>query len=287
MARACWSKKKTVESNTATSKSEEEWDAEALFVAETDAFAFTATTSEYIDHEKDWIIDSGCLNHMTDDKEKLQNLFEYKENRIVVTANNSKLPIASIGCTVVPSQYSDGIVQLQSVYHVPGMKKNLLSVSQLTSTGHFVLFSPHDVKVCRNLEIMEKPVMKGRRVESVYVTSAENAYVDKTRRNETADLWHMRLSHVNYSKLNMMMKRSMLRGLPQLEVKIDTVCARCQYGKAHQLPYEESKFKAKEPLELVHSDAFGPVKQASIGGMKYMVTFIDDFSRYVWVYFMK
>jgi transposase InsO family protein len=65
------------------------------------------------------------------------------------------------------------------------------------------------------------------------------------------------------------------------------VCAGCQYGKAHQLPYEESKFKAKKPLELAHSDVFRPVKQASISGMRYMVTFIDDFLRYVWVYFQK
>ncbi|PKI63869.1 hypothetical protein CRG98_015752 [Punica granatum] len=129
--------------------------------------------------------------------------------------------------------------------------------------------------------------MKGRRLESVYVMSAETAYVHKTRRNETADLWHMRLSHVSYSKLDVMMKKSMLKGLPQLEVRTYAVCAGCQYGKAHQLPYEESKFKVNEPLELIHSDVFGPVKQASIGGMKYMVTFIDDFSRYVWVYFMK
>jgi len=40
-------------------------------------------------------------------------------------------------------------------------------------------------------------------------------------------------------------------------------------------------------LELVHSDVFGPVKQASISGRKYLVTFIDDFSSYVWIYFMK
>lgn len=68
---------------------------------------------------------------------------------------------------------------------------------------------------------------------------------------------------------------------------MDTVYAGCQYGKAHQLPYKESKFQAKRPLELIHSDVFGPVKQASVDGMKYMVTFIDDFSRYVWVYFLK
>jgi len=175
----------------------------------------------------------------------------------------------------------------KKVYHVPGMKKNLLSVSQLTSSGHFVLFGPQDVRVYHSLEIAEEPLMKGQRLESVYVMSAKTTYIDKTRKNETTDLWHLRLSHVRYSKLAVMMKKSMLKGLPQLEVRIDTVCAGCQYGKAHQLLYAESKFKAKKPLELVHSDVFGPVKKASISGMRYMVTFIDDFSRYVWVYFQK
>ncbi|RVX10692.1 Retrovirus-related Pol polyprotein from transposon TNT 1-94 [Vitis vinifera] len=45
--------------------------------------------------------------------------------------------------------------------------------------------------------------------------------------------------------------------------------------------------ESKGPLELIHSDVFRPIKQASLSGMKYMVTFIDDFSKYVWVYFMK
>lgn len=291
MAKDCWTKKKPVESNTATSSSkensEEGWDAEALFATEEEELALTVTTPERIDYQNDWIIDSGCSNHMTGDKMKLQNLSEYKGSRVVVTADNSKLPITHIGKTIVTPRYNSNQVPLQDVYHVPGMKKNLLSVAQLTSSGHYVLFGPRDVKVYRDLIISEKPTMEGRRLESVYVMSAESAYVDKTRKNETADLWHMRLGHVSYSKLSVMVKKSMLKGLPQLDVRTDTVCAGCQYGKAHQLPYEESKFKAREPLELVHSDVFGPIKQPSIGGMQYMVTFIDDFSRYVWVFFMK
>ncbi len=71
----------------------------------------------------------------------------------------------------------------------------------------------------------------------------------------------------------------MLRGLPQIDVRIDTVYTVCQYGKAHQLPYEESKFRAKEPFELVHSDVFGHIKQPSISGMQYVDTFINDFFR--------
>jgi len=291
MKRDCWSKKKSTESNIATSSSKEDsedsWDAEALLAMEEEELALTVTTPEKINYENDWIVDSGCSNHMTGDRQKLQNCSEYKGNRVVVTADNSRLPIAHIGKAIVTPRYSPNQVPLQDVYHVPGMKKNLLSVAQLTSSGHYVWFGPQNVKVFRDLKIFEKPTMEGRRLESVYVMSAESAYIDETRRNETADLWHMRLGHVNYSKLSVMVKKSMLKGLPQLDVRTNTVCAGCQYGKAHQLPYEESKFKAKKPLELIHSDVFGPVKQPSIGGMRYMVTFIDDFSIYVWAFFMK
>ncbi|KAL6327017.1 hypothetical protein AAG906_013184 [Vitis piasezkii] len=210
MAKDCWSKKGLVESNAATSKSEDEWDAQTFFVA-TGESTFIATT-------------------------KAAGFVGVQGRHMVVTTNNSKLPIAHIGNTVVSSQYNTNDVSLQNVYHVLGMKKNLLSVAQLTSSGHFVLFGPQDVKVYRDLEIMEEPVIKGWRLESVYVMSTETAYVDKTRKNETADLWHMQLSHVSYSKLT--------------------------YGKAHQLPYEKSKWKAKRPLELIHSDVFGPVKKS-------------------------
>lgn len=61
----------------------------------------TATTSNQIDYEKGWIIDLGYSNHMTGNKKKLQNFSEYKGSHAVVTTNNSKLPIAHIGNTVV------------------------------------------------------------------------------------------------------------------------------------------------------------------------------------------
>ena len=155
---------------------------------------------------------------MAGDKHKLQNLSEYKGGRVVVTADNSRLPISHIGKTIVTPRYNSNQVPLQDVYHVPGMKKNLLSVAQLTLSGHYVLFGPRDVKVYRDLKISETPIMEGQRLESVYVMSAESAYVDRTRKNETTDLWHMRLGHVSYSKLSVMVKKSMLKGLPQLDV---------------------------------------------------------------------
>lgn len=58
---------------------------------------------------------------------------------MVVTANNSKLPITHVGETEIVPRYSPHPVQLHNVYHVPGMKENQLSVSQLAASGNYVV----------------------------------------------------------------------------------------------------------------------------------------------------
>ena len=45
--------------------------------------------------------------------------------------------------------------------------------------------------------------------------------------------------------------------------------------------------REKQILELVHSDVFGPVKVPSLGKYVYYVSFIDDFSRNTWIYFLR
>ena len=45
--------------------------------------------------------------------------------------------------------------------------------------------------------------------------------------------------------------------------------------------------RANKILELVHSDVFGPVLVPSPGKSMYYVSFIDDFSRNTWIYFLR
>ncbi|KAA0037956.1 glutamate receptor 2.8-like [Cucumis melo var. makuwa] len=181
------------------------------------------------------------------EERKLQNTIEYKRSRVVITANNLKLPIAHVGKTMIVPRSNSNQVELDNVFYVPRMKKNLVLVSQLTLIGNFIVFGLDDVKVYHNLKVSGTPLMEGRRINSIYIISVETAYLNKTRKNKTADLWHARLGHVSYNKLKTTINKSMLKGLPQLDIREDMM--------------------------------YCPVKQSSIGGMRYMVTFIDDFSR--------
>jgi transposase InsO family protein len=40
-------------------------------------------------------------------------------------------------------------------------------------------------------------------------------------------------------------------------------------------------------LELVHSDLMGPFPHPSINKERYVLTFIDDYSCYTWIYFLR
>ncbi|KAK8951198.1 hypothetical protein KSP39_PZI004131 [Platanthera zijinensis] len=127
----------------------------------------------------------------------------------------------------------------------------------------------------------------GRRVKDLFVLST-SSYVDRMRANDSAAMWHERLGHVGMDKLKAMSSRSLVRGLPKLSSFGEGhVCARCQYGKSHRLPFDKSQTRSKAPLEVIHGDLMGLTATASLGGSRYMLVLIDDYSRYTWVYFLK
>jgi histone deacetylase 1/2 len=64
------------------------------------------------------------------------------------------------------------------------------------------------------------------------------------------------------------------------------VCDSCQKAKSHQLPYPLLDNVSKAPLDLIHSDIWGPAP-TSVGRYSYYVSFIDDYSRYTWLYPLK
>ncbi len=64
------------------------------------------------------------------------------------------------------------------------------------------------------------------------------------------------------------------------------MCDACQQAKSHQLPYPKSSSISSVPLELVYSDVWGPATD-SVGRKNYYVSFIDDFSKFTWIYFLK
>jgi hypothetical protein len=64
------------------------------------------------------------------------------------------------------------------------------------------------------------------------------------------------------------------------------VCDACQCAKSHQLLFSRSLNVSKDPLDLIHSDAWGPAP-SFVGNNNYYVSFIDDFSKFTWIFILK
>ncbi|KAH0714412.1 hypothetical protein KY284_007317 [Solanum tuberosum] len=196
---------------------EEEEDWGKCFVAETRAI--DAMTS--INFERDWIVDSGCGHHLTGDESKFFDFQKYNGRDVIVTTDNTVHHVEKEGTVVINEKQEDSIT-LNSVFHVPGMRKNLFSVANVVDAGSYLLFGPHDVKFLRNIKELKADVTHtGKRVNDLYVLSASNSYIEKMSSNDTAHLWHARLGHLNMEKLKVMHKSEVLNKFMEFKETIE------------------------------------------------------------------
>ncbi|KAG6537821.1 hypothetical protein ZIOFF_002920 [Zingiber officinale] len=76
----------------------------------------------------------------------------------IITADNTIHKIQKEGTVVIDNNRGESIT-LNSVYHVPGIQKNLFSVANAVDAGNFVLFGPRDVKFLRNVKEIKADVV--------------------------------------------------------------------------------------------------------------------------------
>jgi len=100
-------------------------------------------------------------------------------------------------------------------------------------------------------------------------------------------LWHLRFGHLNFGGLNLLSCKKLVYGLPRND-HTNQLYEKCVIGKHSRTSFpKEATYQVKKPLELIHSDAYGPITPHLYGNHQYFVTFIDDFTRKTWVYFLK
>ena len=98
----------------------------------------------------------------------------------------------------------------------------------------------------------------------------------------SSSLWHHRLGHASQQVVHQILS---CHNLPIFRESNNNVCDACQQGKHHQLPYPRSSSVSSSPMELLFSDVGGPAP-TSVGKHGYYVSFIDDYSKFVWIYLL-
>ncbi|GJW60293.1 zinc finger, CCHC-type containing protein [Tanacetum coccineum] len=94
-------------------------------------------------------------------------------------------------------------------------------------------------------------------------------------------LWNARLGHVHFKRMQDMFKDGLI---PTFDMDTEK-CKTCMLTKITKKPFQNVKRKT-EVLELIHSDLCDLHATPSLGNKKYFVTFIDDASRFCYVYLL-
>jgi transposase InsO family protein len=98
------------------------------------------------------------------------------------------------------------------------------------------------------------------------------------------DLWHSRLCHVNFGCL---MRLANMNLISKFNVVKDSKCHICVQFKQPCKPHKAAEMSNLAPLELVHSDLCEMNDDFNKGGKRYFMTFIDDCTRFCYVYLLK
>jgi hypothetical protein len=179
---------------------------------------------------------------------------------------------------------------ISNVFLVDLLGYNWLSVSQLCNMGYNCLFTNIDVSVFRRSDgsLAFKCVLDGK----IYLVdfTKENVDLDACliAKTNLGSLWHRCLTHVGMKNLHKLLKGEHVLGLTNVCFEKDRPCAAYQAGK-HVGTNHSSKnvMMTSRPLELLHMDLFEPVAYLSIGGSKYGLVIVDNFSHFTWVFFLQ
>lgn len=226
-----------------------------------------------------WLVDSGATAHMTHDDSYLVDKRQISDREISL-ADDSKMKVISQGNVKMTMNIGDETsnATLRDVKYAPELCANLLSVSKMTAKGHKVVF---EGETCEVFNKEDDIVCTATLDNGLYVLDGKPKLNDN---NEVAlltgnhDIWHRRLGHICDDNL---VKVSNANDGVKLSHPKGNTCVICVKGKQARLPFKSKGKRAKDLLDIVHSDLMGKIEVPSQSGALYLITFVDDFSRKV------
>ncbi|KAG8500820.1 hypothetical protein CXB51_002944 [Gossypium anomalum] len=201
-----------------------------------------------------WYPDSGTTHHLTHLAASLGDSLSYNDPSKVYIGNGTALPIIFTGQSSLLTRARP--LYMRYLLFVLGITRNLLSVSKFT---------------------------RDNQDSSKNGFSSGSAYYFIASTSVPLSVWHSRLGHPCKDTLT---KALLHCNIPFGANKEPLNCVACHLGKEYKLPFSKSLFEYSTPLQLVVADVLGPTPVPS-NEFRYYVAFIDAYTRYIWVYFLR
>ena len=181
-----------------------------------------------------------------------------------------------------------------SAIYVPSFSISLLLIGQLSSEYSVTFANPICYFTSRSsgstsqqieLAVLTNGLYRIKAEVTSHTTRGEKIFA--TASNSTKPdlaLWHQRFGHIGQSSLRLALGALLLKSKDSI---LFPTCQPCILGKQHQNIIRSPVPPVSRPFDVVHSDVCGPIAVPSFSGQKYFMVYIDNYSRRVWVYFVK
>jgi hypothetical protein len=229
----------------------------------------------------DWWVDTGANIHVCADI-FLFSVYQAGRAGSLLMGNGARAVVHGVG-SVDLKLTSRKTVQLKNVHHVPSIKKNLISGSLLCRDGYKLVFESNKCVVSKYGTFVGKGYESG----GLFCLSLVDTCFESANHmvsNVETNIWHSRLCHVNFGCMS---RLAGLNLIPKFDVIKSSKCHVCVEAKQPPKPYKAAVARELAPLELIHSDICEMNKILTKGGKRYFITFIDDCTRFCYVYLMK
>ena len=217
---------------------------------------------------------------MTEDRSLLK-VFESKKGGNVTFSDGRKSYIKGKGTISLL-----GLPDIANVLYVEGLRVNLLSISNICDQDFMMLFSKGK---CLVLNESGKKLISGvRTLDNCFGLVLDANIVCNSIRLLNEDLWHQKMGHASYKHLSIVSKYESVLEIPKLSRVNNVVCRPYQLGKQTKAKHPNTQTSTtSKPLELLHLDLMGPTRTESLGGKRYIMVVVDDFTRYTWVILLR
>ncbi|KZV28460.1 hypothetical protein F511_03263 [Dorcoceras hygrometricum] len=238
-----------------------------------------------VDNPREWWVDTGATSHICSEKGMFSSYTAVSDRKLYM-GNSTTSDVVGIG-NVVLKMTSGKEVNLKNVLHVPDIRKNLVSGSLLSKAGFRLVFESDKFVLTKGGMFVGKGYQHNGlfklNVMNVIRPEAKNKINNSSYLIEISNLWHERLGHVNFNTLQ---RLANLNVLPAFKRNPQEKCEICVETKLAKAPFH-SVTRSTKPLELIHTDVCDLKLVQTRGGKRYFITFIDDCTRYCYVYLLR
>jgi transposase InsO family protein len=235
-----------------------------------------------------WIADTGATSHMSPRRSWFTKLEPLAIP--IRVANDHIVYSEGVGSVVLePADTSLRPVLLSRVLYVPALQNNLLSVLHLVANHRFrIEIKGKEMVFMQNSERRFTAAICDN---TAWLNASTPPAPEAALRGEATlsrALWHRRLCHIGADRLEQAIKGKVATGLVvESDAPAPSHCEPCIRGKHHRDPFpQRASHRATSFLERIHSDLHQlPVLTST--GFRYWLLFIDDYSRYFWIYLLR